>query len=131
MALRCGWWVRPPAPHSYASRLSLITYPELFICSKAGECKTRGYCEKFHDSHRMPHKHSGSCKKPCDRDGTCIPYVPEDEADWFVVSKGEVGIGTATQRLVREQDARQVLATDSLNRRAFKWSTGLKGTSCE
>ena len=79
MVLRCGWWVRPPAPHSYASRLSLITYPELFICSKAGECATRW---RECCPHRTPHHHLMNCQEPeCKAiHATCIPYVPEDEA---------------------------------------------------
>ncbi len=72
--------------HSYASRLSLITYPELFICSKAGECKwSDQLCYRHHGA---PHAERANCHVPnMDCDGaTCIPYVPEDEArEWVVV----------------------------------------------
>ncbi len=87
--------------HSYASRLSLITYPELFICSKAGECKK---CLCAND-HKVPHAHYTACKVDCPFvQARCIPYVPEDEGPWLVLGR---------------------------YRRAFKWSTGLKGAPCE
>jgi hypothetical protein len=118
MALRCGWWVRPPAPHSYASRLSLITYPELFICSKAGECSAP--C-----SHGSRHKRTGLCDAiswcPVGRAShTCIPYVPEDEArEWVVV------FGPAFIKRTKAEAERY--AKDSPDYRAFKWNAGLKG----
>lgn len=50
----------------------------------------------------------------------------EEEKDWFVVSKN-VGIGTATQLLVRRQDAQEVVTIGTSERRMFRWSDGVQG----
>jgi hypothetical protein len=56
--------------------------------------------------------------------GMCVWET--DERDWFVVSKN-VGIGTATQLLVRRQDAQEVVTIGTSERRMFRWSDGVQG----
>ena len=131
MALRCGWWVRRPVPHSYASRLSLITYPELFICEKAGECS--GPCIVGRPHERVGQRcHEGPCYMfPGVRH--CIPYVPEDEGrEWFVVAK-DTGAWVDGSGLLdtKERALELIRARQRHNLRAFKWSDGLKGAPCE
>jgi hypothetical protein len=58
------------------------------------------------------------------RMGMCVWET--DERDWFVVSKN-VGIGTATQLLVRRQDAQEVVTIGTSERRMFRWSDGVQG----
>jgi hypothetical protein len=124
MALRCGWWVRPPAPHSYASRLSLIAYPELFICSKAGECKATGCV------HRAAHssgKYATCAEMASACESRCIPYVPEDEArEWFIVS-GPKPVVLYDSNLTKGKADYIVQHWKGAEYRAFKWSDGLKG----
>ncbi|MFA5377822.1 MAG: hypothetical protein WC455_18875 [Dehalococcoidia bacterium] len=130
----CACYRKPD--HSYASRLSLITYPEpLFICSKAGECKED--C-----THNGKHKWQGrdtfdGCEgNGCDErdiEATCIPYVPEDEArEWFVMAMPRSeNAGWMLGTLMTKDQAEKALAGWCLrpdcDYRILRWSDGLKG----
>ncbi len=106
--------------HSYASRLSLITYPELFICEKAGECKGKDGCfaGKLHDRTRFCER--GDWCSTAHAHRHCIPYVPEGEGnDWVTI------YGPAFTKRTKAETERIVKVDPGY--RAFKWSTGLKG----
>ena len=78
----CWHWRTLPSP-GLLQRLSLITYPELFICEKAGECKGKDGCfaGKLHDRTRFCER--GDWCSTAHAHRRCIPYVPEDEArEW-------------------------------------------------
>jgi hypothetical protein len=121
-------WQLTPEPDPWLDRVLLITYPELYICSKAGECATRW---RECCPHRTRHVHLANCQEPeCKAiHATCIPYVPEDEArDWFVVAK-DTGAWVDGSGLLdtKERALELIRARQRHNLRAFKWSDGLKG----
>jgi hypothetical protein len=122
------WWDErqlTPEPDPWVERVLLITYPELFICEKAGECG-RGGCR----NHRRPHAKSAGCAVDCCGSGPCIPYVPEDEADWFVARRASDAHGHGTKGLggaLLTKKGAELWVKDEPGYRAFKWSDGLKG----
>ncbi len=131
--LTCGEY-DPVDRRAYASRLSLIAYPELFICSKAGECKGKDGCfaGKLHDRTRFCER--GDWCSTAHAHRHCIPYVPEDEADWFVARRASDAHGHGTKGLggaLLTKKGAELWVKDEPGYRAFKWSDGLKGTSCE
>jgi hypothetical protein len=120
-----------PDPDPWLERVKLITYLELYICSKAGECK------KLNCSHKVAHAHMVGCSvvgcrdvvtpqlfKP---DAHCIPYVPEDEArEWFIVS-GPKPVVLYDSNLTKGKADYIVQHWKGAEYRAFRWSDGLKG----
>jgi hypothetical protein len=102
--------------------------PELFICSKAGECGE--VC-----CHKDKHPQNLGCDMPpiCREDATCIPYVPEDEVrEWFIVASKPPQWATEVFSIpgrcwgLTEKRAREIARTCP-EYRAFRWSAGLKG----
>jgi len=118
----CGWRKVEYAPSpGLLQRMGMCTYPELFICEKAGECNWKCF-------EKQPHGHFPDCELRCTKGATCIPYVPEDEArEWFVVAK-DTGAWVDGSGLLdtKERALELIRARQRHNLRAFRWSDGLR-----